>query len=258
MSENVALTLKSKRKEIGKSVREVVQELRNFGVDISEKTLYGWESGHRQPDADVFLILCRIYGISSFAGIDDISKNKETFFSNAEVLHIEKYRRLDTRGKKAVDAVLDVEYNSVISEQKKTEEEDATPVEILQIFKFDEPVSAGTGVDLGAYEDGVMLNIISNIYTNKTDYILRVRGDSMEPKFFDGDLIMVQKTDSLDVGEIGIWIIEGKGYVKQRGEKGLISLNPKYDPIFPDDIESQRCSGRVIGVLDPAWIVKGE
>lgn len=63
---NVAyLFLKSKRKALGMSVKEVVDKLSEREIVVSDKTIYSWESGHRQPDADTFLALCDIYGVSN-------------------------------------------------------------------------------------------------------------------------------------------------------------------------------------------------
>lgn len=59
--------LKAKRKERGLSVKDVLNQLHEYGIDISDKTLYGWENAHRQPDADTFVALCRIYGIDSLS-----------------------------------------------------------------------------------------------------------------------------------------------------------------------------------------------
>lgn len=66
MSIDIASTLKKKRKELGMSVNELLTHLKDAGIVISNKTVYGWESGHRQPDADTFIVLCRILGIESF------------------------------------------------------------------------------------------------------------------------------------------------------------------------------------------------
>lgn len=71
MKSNVATLLKQKRKEMGWSVKIVREKLSEYGIVVAEKTIYGWESGHRQPDADTFLILCALYGIKSFAEIEE-------------------------------------------------------------------------------------------------------------------------------------------------------------------------------------------
>ena len=75
-----------------------------------------------------------------------------------------------------------------------------------------------------------------------------VDGDSMEPKFHNGDYILVRKQPAVDIGQIGIFGVDGKGYVKKYGGDKLISLNKKY-PDIPLDEES-RCFGLVLGVTD--------
>lgn len=64
METSVYSVLKKKRKEAGLSVKEVVLLLQKKGISVSDKTVYSWESGYRQPDAETFLILCDIYQIT--------------------------------------------------------------------------------------------------------------------------------------------------------------------------------------------------
>lgn len=110
----VSSLIKSKRKELDYSVKDVVSKLSKRGIDVSEKTVYGWESGHRQPDADTFLILCDIYQIANLS--DEISSSKESeIISTNEQKVIKKYRALDEHGKMLVDNVLDLEYKRVTS-----------------------------------------------------------------------------------------------------------------------------------------------
>ncbi len=82
---------------------------------------------------------------------------------------------------------------------------------------YDMPVCAGTGNPLD-YEN------LSSIYIAEeipplTDYVLRISGNSMEPTFYDGDYIYVQKKDSLNFGDIGIFIIDGSVYLKELQKK---------------------------------------
>lgn len=65
----IAKILKERRKAVGLRVEDVQAALAKEGVSVSPQTLYGWENGYRQPDADTFLILCEIYGIGSVAEI---------------------------------------------------------------------------------------------------------------------------------------------------------------------------------------------
>lgn len=84
--EQIALKLKKYREQCGLSVKDVQQKLALMGFSISDKTIYGYESGHRQPDADTLMAMCVIYGIddvfSAFGYKDtddeeDIEENSE-------------------------------------------------------------------------------------------------------------------------------------------------------------------------------------
>lgn len=112
----VSSLIKSKRKELDYSVKDVVSELSKRGIDVSEKTVYGWESGHRQPDADTFLILCDIYQIANLSDEISSSKGNEIISTNEQEV-IKKYRVLDEHGKMLVDNVLDLEYKRVTSQK---------------------------------------------------------------------------------------------------------------------------------------------
>lgn len=94
--------LKTRRKELDLPVKYVLEQLKNMGVNISDKTLYGWENGHRQPDADEFLILCKIYEISSIAGLAKETSNENALLSSSdenEKKLVELYRELNDEGK---------------------------------------------------------------------------------------------------------------------------------------------------------------
>lgn len=114
--------------------------------------------------------------------------------------------------------------------------------------------SAGTGVYL--HDDGMMETIyvredaLPRNYSNNPDryFSLTVSGDSMEPRYHDGDILLVSK-EPVNVGEIGIFVMENEGYVKKLGVGMLCSLNPMYDDIrLSEDV---RCCGKVVDMLDP-------
>ena len=78
----------------------------------------------------------------------------------------------------------------------------------------------------------------------KADFALRIAGDSMEPIYHDGDIVLVEKADTLQVGEIGIFFVNGNGYIKKFGGDRLISLNDAYADIALTN--QARCFGKVI------------
>ena len=78
-------------------------------------------------------------------------------------------------------------------------------------------------------------------------YAIGVYGSSMEPAFQDGDILLVEATQEIEVGDIGIFQINNECFVKKLGEKELISLNKDYKNIPLD--ETAATLGKVIGKL---------
>lgn len=104
---NISSALKQLRKTSGYSAKDVTSTLSTYGIDISEKTLYGYESGISMPNADIFVVLCMIYKcdnpLDAFGG---------SGITDEEFLLIKRYRALDERGKSAVLNALNHEYES--------------------------------------------------------------------------------------------------------------------------------------------------
>ncbi len=113
----------------------------------------------------------------------------------------------------------------------------------------EEAVSAGTGEYLTSGYS-VKLEVPSTDLTRRADYALRVSGDSMEPDYLNGDIVLVVADEQLRIGDVGIFILNGEGYIKEYGGDRLISYNDKYrDIVFKDDDECRSC-GKVIGKLE--------
>lgn len=117
----------------------------------------------------------------------------------------------------------------------------------ITIKLFDSSVSAGTGIyiDYSSYTE-----ITTNEDIGNANFAVRVSGDSMTPRFCDGDVVLVESTPCVDIGEIGIFIVNSTAYIKKLGNNSLISLNAKYPPINISENDSVYCQGKVIGVLD--------
>lgn len=58
--------LKIYRKQNNMSVPDVCVRLKeDFGMNVAEKTVYGWESNQAHPTADTFVAMCELYHIDS-------------------------------------------------------------------------------------------------------------------------------------------------------------------------------------------------
>ena len=72
----------------------------------------------------------------------------------------------------------------------------------------------------------------------------------MEPLYKNGDNVLVNTRAEAVVGDIGIFIVDGNGYIKKLGDNRLISVNPEYDDIFPSEYSDFRCVGKVLGKVE--------
>lgn len=222
-------------------------------VGISATRLNYWEKDKREPDVEMVNALCSALGIDGDTLLGRNAVSMQMAFNREELSLIKKYRSLDGNGRDFVDYVVNREVKRV---QDELDDDVATgdPGTTVQFPLSIQPVSAGTGVFLG--EDAFKeISIVDNYYTRRAKFALPVSGDSMEPTFHDGDIILVDGAEEIPVGKIGVFTINGEGYVKVLGKGEIISLNPDYAPIPLNECTDIRCNGEVIGVLDPAWII---
>lgn len=113
---DIGKKLKELREKNGLTRKDAVDKLSNIGIDISDKTLYGYESGRNSANADMFLALCQIYNCKNIA--NEFSElSEDVLFTNAEWEFIEKYRALDSHGKDMVDTVLEKEHSRCLEIQ---------------------------------------------------------------------------------------------------------------------------------------------
>jgi phage repressor protein C with HTH and peptisase S24 domain len=134
----------------------------------------------------------------------------------------------------------------VYKDQVESEKPEEPTIEIRHSYY---KVSAGTGYNLNDDDQWDTIEVPDTPEANKADFALTISGDSMEPVYYDGDIVLVKSQSAIDNGEIGIFIIEDNGYIKKYGGDKLISLNAKYDDILFSDYNSEdiRCVGLVIG-----------
>ena len=60
--------------------------------------------------------------------------------------------------------------------------------------------------------------------------------------------MFVEETNTLNIGDIGIFYYDGDVYIKEYGENGLISHNEKYKLIRGS--ENMRILGKVLGIVE--------
>lgn len=103
-------------------------------------------------------------------------------------------------------------------------------------------VAAGIAIEAIENYDSDEWEEIPQAMASKADYFaLKIQGESMEPKFSDGDVVIVKKQDDVESGDIGVVIVNGsdatvKKIMKQDNGILLIASNQiAYSPMFYDN-----------------------
>lgn len=117
---------------------------------------------------------------------------------------------------------------------------------MLQIRHCEYKVSAGHGFEFFADEEWDETDVPDTRETRRADFALTIRGDSVGTVYYDGDIVLVKQQDAVDVGQIGVFVLNAAGYIKKNGGDRLISLNEKYDDIHIEEYGDCRCAGKVI------------
>ena len=254
-----------------KITNEKLSELTGIPLGTLSKIMAGISDS---PKLSNMVLIAEALGCTLDYIVTGTPENKNNYSLNAEeIAFIEDYRQLDNHGRELLALVAHKELDRVGMFSEYTErvvQKEAVPAQktakILPmppvdmprtassdfarrtVLLYDLPVSAGPGVYL---DDSLAdeISIPDNERTASTNFALRISGNSMEPKYRDGDILLVEDTDSVEIGELGIFVLDGNGYFKKYGGDRLISLNSEYGDILLRDYAETVCCGRVVGKL---------
>lgn len=216
----IGKTLRNLRQAAGLTQKEVARRISHALAPITHQAVSKWETGDAQPNVQQFLMLCRLYGVQDVLG---------TFCPEAQgpalngkgLAKLKEYEQLLLASGLYAPSV----------EAPAPAPAAARRPRFLRLY--DLPASAGTGQFL----DGESYEWVQADDTVPTsaDFGVHITGDSMEPRFQDGQVVWVQERTVIEQGEIGLFLYDGEAYCKQfcvrQGNALLVSLNPDYAPI---------------------------
>lgn len=213
-------------------------------IGVAKSTVTGYEKGNSEPSIETMgKIMSALDVDANFLWQDETDFPIQVSYTEME--HVKKYRALDDHGKDMVDMVLKKESDRMAQLRRATTSVATVPVRVIQYYQ--RLASAGSGQ---VVFDGVPvepLEIPNKPEYRRVSYAVGVNGQSMEPLYQDGDILLVEPTCQIEQGEVGIFIVGDKAYVKKLGETELISVNAEYDNI--PLTEDSKCMGRVVGKL---------
>ena len=230
---------------------------KELGKRIGRNDLSQYVSGKVEPRQDKLTIIAKALNVNEawLMGYDvpmdtNIVLNR---ISSKENRIISSFNKLNSLGQeKAIERVEELTQIEKYTIDNVSEELCVTRTDIKNIQLYEIPASAGTGMlitDDVPYEIK-QIDLTIAPQARKADFALYVRGDSMEPSYYDGDIIFIKSQPAIDNGQIGIFIYDDESYIKKYSvqEDGayLVSLNKKYEPIKIDENLNFKVCGLVL------------
>ena len=203
------------RRQNNLTMEELGQKLGKAKSSISR-----WVSGERYPKIEEIEQIANFFNTDIYTLIFGFNYNED---SKSDLLTV--YNQLT-----------DIRKHKVYSyAQQQLDEQTDNLSEHRSIYLVGSS-AAGLPLDYGDL-DAELIDL-SNI-PKKADKAIHIKGDSMEPKIASNSIIFYHEQPTLEIGEIGIFEINGsavtckKYYVDYESKKIILkSINPKYEPMY--------------------------
>ena len=121
---------------------------------------------------------------------------------------------------------------------ERLEEDVINDYQKSQALKIPVLGNVAAGIPISAIEDILDYEEVPISWQNQGEFFaLRIKGDSMEPKIDNGDVVIVRQQSDANSGDTVIALVNGDDATCKRLEKTdngimLVSTNPKYPPMF--------------------------
>lgn len=210
-------------------------------LGVKSNAISNWEHGRTRPDLNQIPKICKALGIGFYElfGVDDPMRT----FTAKERSIIDDYRYLSDQNKSVFNAVLDT-----LTERQRAEECPA----ITKLIKFQKQLAAGFDISADFDDEGEDIYLYSSDEVDRADCVFTVSGNSMEPEYHDGDLVLVQRypvCGKLNPGDVGAFMIGNDTYIKEYQKDGLHSYNKDYATMHFNSDEHVLLIGKVMGLV---------
>lgn len=231
------------------SSRDVDRNKLCSDLGLKYTTVRDWLKGITYPRIGKIELLADYFGVNKSDLIEDKTQEvKEVKIPTSPLVQkiTEKAVKLTAPRKQKV---LDFTENQLREQSNKV----ISLEEDLFEYKVYEKLSAGTGFSY--FNDG---NYDTVFYDKDLDHDFAswVFGDSMEPKYMNGEVVLIKETGFDYDGAVYAVDWDGQTYIKKvyREPDGLrlVSLNPKYKDKFAPFDEDPRIIGKIVGNFMPS------
>ena len=227
-------------------------------IGVTPNAISNWENGRARPDISLIPGICEALGVTLYE-LFDMPEPLDKYSAREQQL-VERYRKLEPANKRLVSTMMD----EMLSIQ------DAATVPALRRLAFyQKSLAAGIGDPTEFDGKALPIYLYADMLTKsagrakgqRANCVFPVNGDSMEPEYHSGDLVLVERipdAPGLRRGEVGAFIVGNETYIKEYSKEGLVSLNPRYPLMRFDEENSVYLIGRVLGKLDPGCIAASD
>lgn len=232
------------RKRAGMSLVAFSEFLKSYGVSVQDAALSKWETGRSIPNAYQLMAICCALGL----------EDEPQYFIGSSP------RPLNEAG---LQKLADYKADLIATGKYKPQAKTRPSIRYREMPVSELPVSAGTGafLDEGSF---VMKRIPEDSIPDGAEFGIYISGNSMEPVYHDGQLIWVQKCAELCVGQVGVFVYDGDGYIKVYDEQepdedvaenftdssGQVHAQPvlvSYNEAYPPRVVSPFVSFQIVG-----------
>lgn len=234
----VGKRIKYYREKLGLEQKDIARQL-----GFTPNAISNWENGRTRPDLSVVPKLCDILHITLY---DLYGMDKPIdFYNNQEQQLIEDYHSLSKGHRFTIEKMIET--------LKAIELAEKCP-DLTELIECEKELAAGFDAGIEFDDIGEPIFLHTSPIINQSDLVFHISGDSMEPEYHDGDMVLVQKypgCPALRYGEVGVFSIGNTTYIKIYEEDGLHSFNENYDVIHFTEDDNVYLIGRVLSILDP-------
>ena len=219
-------------------------------IGVTGNAVSNWEHGRGPPDIKLLPDICRALNVTMYDLFD--MEDPSIRYSAGDQIFLDQYKQLSPGHRMAVDQMVDTLLKVQIAE--------SVPL-IRRLTFYQKSLAAGLGDPTEIDDEGQPIFLYASREVDRADCVFTVNGDSMEPEYHNGDMVLVSRipdAPDLQPGEVGAFIVGNETYIKVYREEGLESLNPKYPIMHFHDAEAVYLIGRVTGILDPKQVAAAQ
>lgn len=226
--------------------KKITQKALSKQLGVPTSTINNWIKLNRSIPSEFIIPICEFLDITPYLLLtgENVSSKSVLDPDEQELLDIYNSLSPKSQGRLRERAEVLAELEAPVVKEPEPEQE------TIFIEYSTLKVSAGTGEPLidDTYHD--FLKVKRSDLTEEANFAVQISGNSMLPRFKDKEWVLVRSQPDVEIGEIGIFIIDGNGYIKERAADRLVSINPEYNDIYFKENQDIKCKGLVIGTLE--------